>query len=148
VLVKFILITDQVHFNINKRIICPSGDFSHKCKFFFILLFLTGTFLEESKLLLSPGSRSFSSTNHESQECSIVPAYIVSKVFLLSYTYPPHPPPQKKKNIKKIEKLELSEMARTLIEKSFPDNVVEDDIDDDVDDGVDDVVGGLRGRGI
>ena len=45
-----------------------------------------------------------------------------------------------------IEKLELSEMARTLIEKSIlflfpPDN----NVDDDVDDGVDDVVGGLRG---
>jgi hypothetical protein len=55
---------------------------------------------------------------------------------------------------KKIEKSELSEMARTLIEKYdfflflFLDNDVDDDIDDDdieIDDGIDNVVGGIRG---
>jgi hypothetical protein len=46
------------------------------------------------------------------------------------------PPPKKKK--KKIEKSELPEMARTLIEKS-------DSPPPFFEDGVDDVVGGIRG---
>jgi hypothetical protein len=57
---------------------------------------------------------------------------------------------QQQKTIFCFEKSELSEMAKTLIEKFAPYNYVDDDIDDDIDEiddvDVDNVVGGL-GRG-